>query len=129
VHHNHVLYVEQVIHFRYRHQGRGGTATPVGHDKYGSRGTNPVACFVENHLARINLVPKILRDRLRDIRCARINAVDHQRLHRDGKVEPVEFGLIEPGLYAGFEFGVFSHFLTPSAFDWMKAVWTIPAAS
>jgi len=42
-----------------------------------------------------------------------LDAVDRQAFHRDGKVEAIEFSLIEPGLCPGFEFCILSHFLTP----------------
>jgi len=111
VNYNDVLNVEQEIHFRYRHQSGSGAAAAIRHREDGTRGANPVAGFVQNHLARIHLVAKILGDRLRDFGCARINAVDHPGLHRDGKGEPIELSLIEPGLCPGFEFRVLSHFL------------------
>jgi hypothetical protein len=58
----------------------------------------------------------MLGDRLWDVGRARVNALYHQGLHRDGLVESVEIELIKPGFCPGFEFGVLWHLLTPLAF-------------
>jgi hypothetical protein len=110
VNHNNVLNVEQEVHFRDRHENGCGTAASVGRGKHRPRRTNPVAGFVENHFTGVDLIPQIRRDRLRDIDRARVKAVNHQGLHWNGKVESVEFGLIEPGLRPVFVFAVLSHF-------------------
>ena len=81
VNHNYVLKLEQVIHLGYRHQNGYGTAARVRHGEQGPRGANPVSGFVENDLARVNLVPKTLCDRLENVGCARIEGVDLQGLH------------------------------------------------
>src|SRR5580698_1179553 len=113
VNYDDVLDVEQIIHLGHRHQSGGCAAASVCHREYGSRGTHAIAGLVENHLARIDLIPEELGDRLRNVGCARINAVDHQGLHGNCKVEPFEVGLIEPRLFPGFKLCVLSHFLTP----------------
>ena len=92
VNHNDVLDVEQIVHFGDRHENGLGAAAAVGRGKQGARGTNPLAGFVENHLAGVDLIPQIGGDRLRDIGRARVKAVDHQGFHRNGKVESIEFG-------------------------------------
>jgi len=81
VNYNDVLNLEQVIHLGYRHQSGCGTAARVRHGEQGPRGANPVSGFVENDLARVNLVPKTLCDRLENVGCARIEGVDLQGLH------------------------------------------------
>ena len=114
MHHHDVLYFEKIVHRSDRLKSRKGTATRVRHGEQGPRVADPVAGFVENVFARIDLVPEIVGDSLRYFGCPRIKAVDHDGLHRDELIESLEGGPIEPGrvkprLRPEFEFAVFGH--------------------
>jgi hypothetical protein len=78
---------------------------------------NAIARLVENVFTRIDFVPKILGDRLRDFVRPRVQTVDHKCLHRDGLVGALEGVHIEPGLFPVLVFAVLAHLLSPPAFD------------
>ena len=72
---------------------------------------NPIAGFVENVFTRVDLVPKIPGDRLWDLDCPRVKAVDHKCLHRDGLVRALEGVHIESGLLPVLVNAEVAHFL------------------
>jgi hypothetical protein len=75
----------------------------------------PGAILVGDDFSRIDFVPKIFGDGLRDFGRPRVKAVDHKRLHRDRLVGALEGVHIEPGLFPVFVFAVVCHFPAPSA--------------
>jgi hypothetical protein len=76
VNYNDVSNVEQEIHFRYGHQSGSGAAAAIRHREDGTRGTNPVAAFVEKHLARVHLVAKILGTQIPGVPAPVVNPCD-----------------------------------------------------
>jgi hypothetical protein len=58
---------------------------------------DPITVFVKNVFAGIDLIPKIVRDRLWNLGCPRIKAVNDHGLHRDEPAEAFEIRALEPG--------------------------------
>src|SRR3974390_2997393 len=98
VHDDNVLNFEEIVHRRNRLQSRKGATTCVGHGKQCPSVADPVAGFVENILAWVNLVPEMGGHRLRNFSCSRVKAVDHDGLHRDELAESLEIRSVKPGL-------------------------------
>ncbi len=74
VHHNDFLDLEEIVHRGNRLQGRKRTPTRVGYGKQRPGVADPVAVVVKNVLARVDLVPEIVGDSLRNFGRPRVES-------------------------------------------------------